>query len=91
MDMNKIATMSFPREDREHFAQLIGYSLSGFGELSYISEETYATAERVFQDGVSPMEAENQYLREKLAKLKAAMREPIADLYEIHPDDLNHQ
>ncbi|HEY9661654.1 MAG TPA: hypothetical protein V6C65_24625, partial [Allocoleopsis sp.] len=26
------------------FAQLIGYSLSGFGDLSYVSDETYAAA-----------------------------------------------
>jgi len=30
----------FSQEDREQFAQLIGYSLSGFGELSYVSDET---------------------------------------------------
>jgi hypothetical protein len=26
------------------FAQLIGYSLSGFGELPYVSEETFKAA-----------------------------------------------
>jgi hypothetical protein len=33
------------RTDQEQFAQLIGYSLSGFGELSYVRDKTYAKAE----------------------------------------------
>ena len=45
MDMNDIARLNFPAEDREQFAQLIGYSLSGFGELSYVSDEAYKEAE----------------------------------------------
>lgn len=43
-DMNQLALMPFSNEDREQFAQLIGYSLSGFGELSYVSDETYDRA-----------------------------------------------
>jgi hypothetical protein len=39
-DMNKLAVMDFSQEDREQFAQLIGYSLGGFEELSYVSEDT---------------------------------------------------
>lgn len=44
-DMNQIAVIPFDNEDREQFAQLIGYSLSGFGELSYVSDEAYERAE----------------------------------------------
>lgn len=43
-DMNSLAMQDFSPEDREHFAQLIGYSLSGFSELSYVSDRTYAAA-----------------------------------------------
>jgi len=43
-DMNQLALMTFSQEDREQFAQLIGYSLGGFGELSYVSDETYQRA-----------------------------------------------
>lgn len=32
-DLNMLARMPFSVEDREQFAQLIGYSLEGFGEL----------------------------------------------------------
>lgn len=44
-DMNQLAFMEFSNEDREQFAQLIGYSLRGFGELSYVSSETWQRAE----------------------------------------------
>ena len=45
-DMNQLALMSFPREDREQFAQLIGYSVSGFGDLSYSSRATVKLADK---------------------------------------------
>lgn len=44
-DMNAIARMPFSREDREQFAQLIGYSVSGAGDLSYMSKELIAEAD----------------------------------------------
>ena len=40
-DMNQLAAMPFSDEDRSQFAQLIGYSLSGFGELGYVEERGY--------------------------------------------------
>lgn len=44
-DMNVLAMQDFPEEDREQFAQLIGYSISGYSELSYVSDRSYRTAE----------------------------------------------
>ena len=44
-DMNKLAIMNFPREDRVQFAQLIGYSLSGFGELQYVTDGDFSRAQ----------------------------------------------
>jgi hypothetical protein len=43
-DMNKLAMMPFSNEDREQFAMLIGYSVSGFGDLPYVSDDRYAAA-----------------------------------------------
>lgn len=37
-DMNLLAVLNFSDEDRAQFAQLIGYSVSGFCELPYVSE-----------------------------------------------------
>lgn len=45
MDMNYLAVQGFSQEDEEQFAQLIGYSLSGFSELSYVSDETLDRAQ----------------------------------------------
>ena len=44
-DMNALAIMPFTREDREQFAQLIGYSVSGAGELSYFFADTIDAAD----------------------------------------------
>lgn len=49
-NMNTLALMDFSREDREQFAQLIGYSLSGFGELSYVRSKTYKRAAEAAPD-----------------------------------------
>ena len=43
-NLNDIARMNFSNEDHEQLAQLIGYSLSGFGELSYVSDKTFDAA-----------------------------------------------
>ncbi len=42
--MNDLAMLNFSNEDRIQFAQLIGYSHSGFGELSYVDDQTYEAA-----------------------------------------------
>ena len=51
MDLNALALMEFSAEDRMQFAQLIGYSVSGFGELSYarpvVIREADAAAEKL--------------------------------------------
>jgi hypothetical protein len=44
LDLNKIAMLDFPQEDREQFAQLMGYSVAGYHELSYVSDESAARA-----------------------------------------------
>jgi len=35
--LSDLAKMQFSRDDRAQLAQLIGYSVSGFGDLSYVS------------------------------------------------------
>jgi hypothetical protein len=87
-NMNHLAMQGFTQEDQEQFAQLIGYSLSGFGELSYVSNETYEAAAMMQSTGMSEADARNAYLREILDNLKQGLREPIACLFELHPDDL---
>ncbi len=46
LDLNHLASVDFPNEDREQFVQLIGYSIMGYHELSYVSDESAAEASR---------------------------------------------
>ena len=90
-DMNRLAVMNFSDDDRAQFAQLIGYSLSGYSELTnYVSDEAYETA-RQMADGLDQRDATIAALETKLSELRAArdaLREPMARLLEMHPDDL---
>ena len=87
-DLNQLAMMDFSPEDRRQFAQLIGYSLSGYGELSYVDDETYMTAEAMAEQEITETQARIEYLEKELADLRAALRGPIARLFGVHPDDL---
>jgi hypothetical protein len=90
-DMNTLARMTFSDDDRQQFAQLIGYSLSGYSELhGYVSDEAYIAAVHM-ADGLDERDARIAALEQKLAELRAAadmLREPVARLLEMHPDDL---
>lgn len=88
LDLNYLARQEFSNEDRMQFAMLIGYSLSGAGDLSYFDNETYEAAEAMHLSGISDIEARNQVMSKQLYDLRDALREPVALLFEIHPDDL---
>ncbi len=88
INMNDIAVMNFSKEDREQFAQLIGYSWSGACDLSYMSEEVLDAAKYMHETGTSEAEARAGVLREKINRAKDAMRNGVAELFGVHPDDL---
>lgn len=46
MDLNKLALLPFTNEDREQFAQLLGYSITGFSELDYVSDDVFHAADK---------------------------------------------
>lgn len=90
VDMNVLARMEFSNEDRQQFAQLIGYSLNGYGELRYVDDVAWAVAGHV-ADGKTPQEARIEALEDVLADLKErinALRHPVAELFGLHPSDL---
>jgi len=91
IDLNDLARLDFSKDDRQQFAQLIGYSLSGYGELSYVDDEVYTTAQIMTEQGISEDAARIQYLEGELIALRSALREPMARLFEIHPDDLKKE
>jgi len=87
-DMNQIARWDVSNEDRMQFAQLIGYSLSGFGDLSYVDDETYSAADKMFTEKKDEQIARLEYLQELVSSVRDKMREGVAELFEKHPDDL---
>lgn len=89
IDLNDLACLEFSQGDREQFAQLIGYSLSGFGDLGYVSNGTYEAAALMAEDpNLSGLQARLEDIEGKLASLRVALSEPIAQLYGLHPEDL---
>lgn len=45
VDMNHLALLHFDQDDRQHFAQLIGYSVDGYADLSYHDPEIVTAAD----------------------------------------------
>ncbi len=89
IDMNDLAVIDFAQEDREQFAQLIGYSLSGFGDLSYVSDATYDAADNMHEKGLTESDARIVYFEETLEEVQEGVKKAAAALFRIHPDDLN--
>jgi hypothetical protein len=85
IDLNRLVTITWEPGDWEQFQQLIGYSHSGAPGQS---NEVWETAKAVYDSGASELEARCNYLRDELDALKASLKEPIARLYGVHPDDL---
>ena len=87
--LSDLACLDFSDEDWEQFAQLIGYSLGGFGELSYVSDDTYETVERMAKEGMDEKDAKIAVLEEKINKIRDWLRNIVPEIFSIHPDDLN--
>ena len=87
VDLNKLAVGDFSQDDRQHFAQLIGYSVSSWGTLSYVNDDNYA-AVHAMMEGQTETEARISTLQNNLDQIREAFRVPFAKVYGIHPDDL---
>jgi len=93
INLNDIACWDVSQEDREQFGQLIGYSVSGYGTLSYVSNETCEAGDKLAEDltlGVEsdPRDALILSQREQLDVLKETITTAATTLFNIHPDDL---
>ena len=87
--LNEIACRDYSREDRQQLAQLIGYSLRGYGELrSYVDDDAYGTAQ-LMANGLNEVEARTEHLQSTLNTLRASLVKPMAELFGVHPDDLS--
>lgn len=88
LGLNELATMEFSREDREQFAQLIGYSHSGACDLGYMTDETLNAARQMYDTPKTDTEARLEDAESQLSALRSALREPMAELFHVNPDDL---
>lgn len=79
IDLNKLATMGFSKEDHMQLAQLMGYSVSGFGDLSYadplvvrvadeIVEKIFKPKEKTMAEPNSPREVVEQHRTQQAAQ-----------------------
>lgn len=73
-----------PREDWDQFIQLISYSVHG----APISQRCKNIAIDRYQSGKTALELRAERAERQLRQAREELREGIADLYDIHPDDL---
>ena len=86
--MNELALIDATPADKMQLAQLIGYSLDGFGTLGYVTDDEYKAAAKMHDEGLSEDKARIAALEIELVALRSALREPMARLFGVHPDDL---
>jgi hypothetical protein len=89
LDLNEIAVMDFSNEDQQQIAQLVGYSLSGYGDLSYVDDDAYAVAQRMSEEVKDERDVRIAALEETLENIRSGLREAASAAFRIHPDDLN--
>ena len=50
LGLNELSMMNFSEEDHQQLAQLLGYSVSGYGDLSYVSQESVSEADAIAEE-----------------------------------------
>lgn len=88
LNMNYLVCQNFSQEDRIQFAQLIGYSLGGFGELSYVTEDAFNVAYYMNEHGMSETDAKILHYESLLETIRGQVKDMVAELPQNHPDDL---
>lgn len=79
------------REDLVQLYQLIGYSLSGYGELQFVSDTDYEAAEHMFTEEEAKADrARVAVLEGTLNLLREELSGPMGTLFGKHPDDFKH-
>lgn len=87
--LNEIAVKGYSKDDHQQLAQLIGYSVSGYGSLSYVDDDNYGAVCSIMDEGLNEKDAQIKHLKEELDALRGALVEPMSRLFGVHPDDLS--
>lgn len=86
--LNDIACREYSQEDRVQLAQLIGYSLSGFGELSYVTDSDYEAASEMFHSGTNELETRLNNAELTLQNVREITKNLATALFRIDQSDL---
>ena len=76
-------------DDWEQFAQLIGYSVSGFSDLPYVSEETLNVLDSIEEGDISEDKVRLEYLRSVVYNLKNSAVTLAEKIQEIYPESFD--
>jgi len=87
MNLNDISCMAYSQEDREQFAQLIGYSINGFDELGYVRESIKALTRASFNQEITTQLDEKNLRIEILEESLKVLGKSIAS---AHIEAYNH-
>ena len=84
-DLNTLAIMfkHEESEDWQQLMQLIGYSVSA----APIDLDKLNIAD-IMCEGKTEQEAKIEHYEKLIGDLRKSLREPVAELYNVHPDDL---
>lgn len=87
--LNELAEKNFPQEDWQQLAQLIGYSVSGFGGLSYVlGSGLEETAYKMEKEGKTEEQARIEVLEAQLTEIKRGLRVAAVAAFSVCGEDL---
>ena len=81
--LNELHIMPFTNEDHDQLAQLIGYSVSGYGDLSYVNPLNVAAADHLAANGGTELDARLVAAEQKTAEYRKALSDIQAVLYNM--------
>lgn len=87
-NLKRIASLEFSDEDRSQFAQLIGYRVSDYGKLSYVSDELIERADVRVEQLVNKMEKKMSYnITNWKVKILETLIIPVNSLFKHERED----
>lgn len=85
--LNELACSGkYSNEDFAQLAQLIGYSHSGAS--AYLTNDELDASLAAYKAGETVDAARARIAQERVERLRDGLRNVVADLYDIHPDNL---